>query len=203
MADDTPNTTRLKQWVARIEGGDAAARDELLRAVADRLQLVARKMLRRFPVVRRFVDTDDVFNSALQRLVQALEKHIRPDSMRSFYGLAAAQIRRELIDLARRFRGPRARTISLEHVKQGDESAAGEPWEPEDPEDTYLERWCAFHEAVDELPPDQREVVGLVFYHGWTQAEVAELFKVAPRTVRRWWSAALLTLRYKWKDDDL
>src|SRR5262249_31686133 len=30
-----------------------------------------------------------------------------------------------------------------------------------------LERWAAFHEAVETLPAEQREVVGLTFYHGW------------------------------------
>ena len=40
----------------------------------------------------------------------------------------------------------------------------------------------------------EREVVGLVFYHGWTQAQVAELFQVDVRTVRRWWESALVKL---------
>jgi RNA polymerase sigma-70 factor (ECF subfamily) len=204
VADNTPNTTRLKEWVARIEAGDAAARDELLRAVADRLKRLARKMLRSFPNVRRFVETDDVFNSSLRRLVHALENHVHPESMRSFYGLAAAQIRRELLDLARRFRGPRAGVVSLENLRQVDsDSGAQEAWQPEAPKDKNLERWCVFHEAVEELPVDQREVIGLIIYHGWTRADVAVLFQVSPRTVRRWYSDAILTLRKKWKRDDI
>jgi DNA-directed RNA polymerase specialized sigma24 family protein len=37
-------------------------------------------------------------------------------------------------------------------------------------------------------------VLGLVFYHGWTQAQIAELFQVDERTVRRRWQAACLRL---------
>ena len=204
MDDNTLNTTRLKALVARIAAGDKAARDELLRAVAGRLEVLARKMLWRFPNVRRFAETDDVHNGALVRLVRALENHVRPDSMRSFYGLAAEQIRRELIDLARHFHGPRAQTLSLAVLQQGNhEFAAQGTWQPQAPENEHFERWCAFHEAVGQLPAEQREVVGLTFYHGWSQEEVAEVLQVTPRTVRRWWTAAMVTLRYDWKDDDL
>jgi RNA polymerase sigma factor (sigma-70 family) len=48
---------------------------------------------------------------------------------------------------------------------------------------------------VAKLPAQEREVVGLAFYHGWSQAEVAELFGVSERTVQRWWQSALLKLR--------
>jgi DNA-directed RNA polymerase specialized sigma24 family protein len=37
-------------------------------------------------------------------------------------------------------------------------------------------------------------VVGLVFYHGWTQAEIAELFGVTVRTVQRQWRSACVKL---------
>jgi RNA polymerase sigma factor (sigma-70 family) len=47
------------------------------------------------------------------------------------------------------------------------------------------ERWSAFHKQVEQLPVEEREVVGLIFYHGWTQAPIAELFDVSERTVRR------------------
>jgi DNA-directed RNA polymerase specialized sigma24 family protein len=33
-------------------------------------------------------------------------------------------------------------------------------------------------------------VVGLRFYHGWGEAEIAELFGVTERTVRRRWRTA-------------
>ncbi len=61
-------------------------------------------------------------------------------------------------------------------------------------DDSDLDRWCRFHQEVERLPAQEREVVGLIFYHGWTQTQVAELFQVNVRTVRRWWEAALVEL---------
>ena len=51
------------------------------------------------------------------------------------------------------------------------------------------------------LPVREREVVGLVFYHGWTQGQVAELFQVDVRTVRRWWESAMVTLHRELHDE--
>jgi RNA polymerase sigma-70 factor (ECF subfamily) len=83
----------------------------------------------------------------------------------------------------------------------GRESGAAAPDSPdaaEDPEE--LEKWCAFHEAVERLPAEEREVVSLIYYHGWTQAEAAEHLCVSKRSVQRHWSAAMLKLHELLKD---
>ena len=49
---------------------------------------------------------------------------------------------------------------------------------------------------AEALPAEEREVVGLIFYHGWEQAKVAELFQVNERTVRRRWQSAMLKLHH-------
>jgi hypothetical protein len=54
-------------------------------------------MLRGFPAVQRWADTRDVLQASLLRLLHALEE-VRPSSSRDFFGLAAEQIRRELLD---------------------------------------------------------------------------------------------------------
>jgi DNA-directed RNA polymerase specialized sigma24 family protein len=38
-------------------------------------------------------------------------------------------------------------------------------------------------------------VVGLTFYHGWKQGQIAELLGVDVRTVRRRWHTAVLKLQ--------
>ena len=62
-------------------------------------------MLKFFPVVARWEQTDDVLQNALVRLCRALEA-APPEDARHFYHLAELQIRRELLDLANRYRGP-------------------------------------------------------------------------------------------------
>src|SRR5262245_13193854 len=105
MADPPVDTALLHYWLGRMRAGDAAAREEMLRGVCNRLERLAHRMLRRFPRVQRWVQTDDVLQSALMRLLRALET-VQPASVRDFFGLAAEQMRRELLDLARHFYGP-------------------------------------------------------------------------------------------------
>jgi RNA polymerase sigma-70 factor (ECF subfamily) len=194
MSLSSVHTVHLHHLVDRMRAGDAAAQDELIRGVCGRLEKLARKMLRRFPDVGRWFQTDDVLQSALLRLLRSLQE-VRPDSMRAFFGLAAEQLRRELLDLARRIRGPRGLGANQASHGPAEEvaSPASEPADQaEGPDD--LDKWCCFHEAVANLPAEEREVVGLVFYHGWAQAEIAELFQIDVRTVRRRWRAACLRL---------
>jgi RNA polymerase sigma factor (sigma-70 family) len=170
----------LCDLVARWRAGDRAAADELFRASASRLERLARKMLRGFPAVRGYADTSDVVQGACMRLLAAL-RSVSPTSTREFFSLSGLQIRRELLDLARRQAA--RKTAGLE--------GAGEVAEPGDRD---LELWCAFHQAVERLGAEEREVMALVFYHGWTQQEVAELLGVTERSVRRYWAAATARL---------
>jgi RNA polymerase sigma factor (sigma-70 family) len=151
-------------------------------------------------VLGESVETDDVLQNALVRLLRAL-REVRPESMRHFFALAAEQMRRELLDLARHYYGPHGHGAHhASHGPQDDTEGAGpEPADRGDDSDE-LERWCQFHREVERLPAEEREVVGLVFYHGWTQADVAELFGVSERTVRRRWEAALGKLHAVLKD---
>ncbi len=191
MTDDA-HTTQLRAWLDRMQAGDQAARDELLRGFCARLERLARKMLRRFPDVHRWAQTDDVLQNALLRLLRALEQ-VRPTTTTEFFGLAAEQMRRELLDLARHYYGPQGEGANHASLPGDDSAEVPEPPAPaEDQEE--LARWGAFHEEVARLPAAEREVVGLIFYHGWTQAEVAELFQLSERTIRRRWETALRKL---------
>src|SRR5262249_44647795 len=159
-----------------------------------RLERLARKMLQRFPEVGRWEESDDLLQTSTLRLLRALED-VEIISVRNFFGLAAEQMRRELLDLARSYRSQRLRGPSDAMRPEGSDSsvsALDPPDVADDPDD--LEMWCAFHEAVERLPAAEREVVGLIYYQGWTQAKVAEHLSVSKRTVQRRWNAAMLEL---------
>lgn len=180
MSEDNLRTSELHQLTQRARQGDREAQSLLLRRVADRLERMARSMLRGYPGLRRHADTDDVLQGAVMRLLRALET-IDPASTREFYGLAAEQMRRELLDLTKHFnrRGLlRAPEVTAEAItEEGD-----------------LQRWRDFHEAIERLGAAEREVFCLSYYHGWTQAAIAELMQVTERQVRRRYNAALLAL---------
>lgn len=180
------HTTQLRRWVDRMQAGDRTSQDELLHCVGDRLQRLAQKMLRSFPRVRQMNDTADVFQNAVMRLLRSLGE-VKPDSTRAFFGLAAEQIRRELLDLARRLKSIPAQLAS----EPDDRQPVVRPADHAD----HVDIWSALHERVDQLPAEEREVVNLIFYHDWSQAQVAQLFQVTERTVRRWWVTARLRLQ--------
>jgi RNA polymerase sigma-70 factor (ECF subfamily) len=194
MAALSTDTLELQTYLDKMRAGDAAARDELLRRAGGRLERLTRKMLRDFPGVKRWEQTDDVLQNALVRLLRAL-KEIEPASVREFLALTALQIRRELVDLARHYGGPLG--PGAHHATRAGLENPERPLEEKPdpaPEAGVLDGWHEFHSQVDRLPAPEREVVDLLFYQGLPQAEAAALLKVTVRTVQRRWQAALLEL---------
>ncbi|HEX5269533.1 MAG TPA: sigma-70 family RNA polymerase sigma factor [Gemmataceae bacterium] len=189
-------TAQMHAWLERIRAGDREACDELIRASCRRLERLARRMLRDFANLRPLADTGDVLNGALLRLVETLQKlDPPPPSARDYYALAACHVRRELIDLARYY--GRAKRGGGRPVALAPTDSDGRGIDPPDPaadSPDALESWARFHEAVEGLPAEQREVVGLKFYHGWGTAEIAELLGLEERTCRRRWRDACLAL---------
>jgi RNA polymerase sigma-70 factor (ECF subfamily) len=193
MPDPSLETAELQQFVRRWQDGDAAAADALFRAIAERLEHLARRMLRGYPNVRPWVDTADVLQGTVCRLLATLRK-LQPPSTRDFFNLAANHVRRELIDLARRY----ARRERPQAFGSGGSSpSSSAPADPAAVAADDIELWTRFHEAVEELPAEEREVFGLCFYHAWTQQQIAELLGVNERTIRRRWHAACRELNRK------
>ena len=151
-------------------------------------------MLRqRFAHVGRWEETGDVLQRAMLRLYRSLED-VTLESGRHFYNLAATQIRRELIELARHYYGPQGQGTKHETDQPSDEPGGRKIPKHERPdssaEPSSLAEWTEFHRRIEELPPEEREVVELLWYQGLTQAEAAEVLNVTDRTVRRRWLAA-------------
>jgi RNA polymerase sigma factor (sigma-70 family) len=191
MSEPAFNSVMLQECLDRWQAGDRAAADDLLRAAGVRLEKLARRMCRSFPNVRGWAETGDVLQGSMIRLLRTLQ-NMRPATTRDFFNLAAVHIRRELLDLARHFR--RKAWVPLELPSPSAEQARERADIPAPPPDD-LDVWARFHEAVDQLPVEEREVVGLVFYHGWTQVRIGELFGVDERTIRRRWASACERLR--------
>ena len=63
-SESTFDTLRLHGYLDRFQTGDQDAADALLRATCGRLENLARKMLKGFPNVKRWADTDDVLQNA-------------------------------------------------------------------------------------------------------------------------------------------
>lgn len=174
----------LQTYTDRWDAGDRTTTEELLRAAGARLERLARRMTRLHPNAYGLPESGDVLQNSLIRLLRTLQT-LRPATTRDFFALAAVHIRRELIDLARRYK-------SRERIT-GDRPTEGSA-APQLAAESF-EYWVRFHEAVDELPAEERDVVGLLFYHGWPQGRIAELYQVDERTIRRIWASACELLR--------
>ena len=107
--------------------------------------------------------------------------------------LAAGEltVRDEIIDLARHHAGPmsyaanhgtnivaRGRTPGQSVVHHVDRMPEA---------DDHIDRWTAFHEAIERLPAEQRELFHLVWHLGADQKTVARLLDCSERTVKTRW----------------
>ncbi len=188
MAHD--RTTYIQQCLNRLRQGEPAAADDLIRAAGERLTALTRAMLRDYRRLRQWEESGDVLQNALLRLHRALQS-VQPETPRDFYRFATLQIRRELIDLSRHYYGSEGRprldraSFSYEAVPEFREST----FEPH-----KLSMWTDFHQQVQELPDEEREVFDLIWYQDLQQIDAAELLNVSARTVMRRWHRACLKL---------
>lgn len=181
-----PSTRHLQALIDRMNAGDPNARNQLFELASGRLHGVTRKIRSDFPRLRNTEETGDLLQKGLIRLLRALET-TKIASPKEFFRLAALQVRRELIDLARR----------PAWVKNATDLGSGPLEDPSDTtyEPKKLSEWTEFHEKVDTLPDQEREVVDLLWYQGMTQAEAAEVLQVSVPTIKRRWLSARLRLQ--------
>jgi RNA polymerase sigma factor (sigma-70 family) len=185
------DTAPVPNMLASLPGGDSSARDRLIDAWSARLRHLTHKLLRKYPGVRRYDDTDDVFQGAIMRLHRALGQMASAgESPRSMMALGAVQIHRELVDLTRRYAAAASYqanhgtnvfhdTSGVRHFIDG-AAVADEP----------LDRWERFHQAVEGLTPEQKEVFRLVWYLGTDQKTIAAIMECSERSVKNYWRQA-------------
>ncbi|MDB5307653.1 MAG: polymerase, sigma-24 subunit, subfamily [Gemmataceae bacterium] len=158
--------------------------------------MLARRLLRDDPAVRRWEQTDDVLQNALLRLHRAV-KATKPATTRDFINLAATRIRRELKDKFRHHYGPEGHAAHHKSDPGGNDSARP-PLHEAQADSTAGPQTSArmkeIHEQVEQLPVEVREVFDLIFYLGLEQAEVARRLGVSVPTVKRRYREARLLL---------
>lgn len=191
MADSAGETSRLLR-LFRL--GDNQASGALIEHAYERLGILAKRMLKEYPALRRWERTDDVLQNALLRLWQAL-KATKPESVLHFRRLAALQIRRELIDLARHYMGPEGHgakhhTDKVGKVDDGDKSLQKKALN----EEKSLRVWTEFHELAEALPEQELEAFDLLYYDGLSQEDAAALMGISVRTMKRRWQSARLKI---------
>lgn len=190
--------TQLQGLVDLARQGDEGAKALLVDHACDRLLRLTRTMFHGFPGLRRWEQTDDVFQNSIIRLHRALAS-VEIESVRHFFHLAAEMVRRELLDLKKHYYGVQgpARNHHTDRRPADDTggSAVASARQPDD-----FDQWVTFHEAVSRLPAEHREIVNLLFYEGLRQDEASRVLGVSIRTLKRRWQETKLLLSEHLRD---
>ncbi len=180
-------TTRL---CSKLGEGDQSAASKLLPLIYDELHDLAARYMQHECLDHTWQPTALVHEVYL-RLVDA--KNIDWRDRSQFLALAARQIRKILIDHARR-RNAAKRGANAERIPFNEELHAA----PTTDIDVV-----ALNDALDELAkrsPRQAQVVEYRFFAGMTVEEVAEVLGVSQRTIKGDWRAAKAWLAGQMRD---
>lgn len=175
---DDEDITRLLQ---ELHKGGRAADDRLIRAVYRELRRLAARYLRKEGLDESLQPTELVHEAYLR--MNDKDK-IKWESRSHFYAMCAIVMRHILVDRARARQAVK-RGDGLQRVDFDDSFLAG----PVTPDDVL-----AVHEALErfkKISARQAYAIELRFFGGLTNAEIAEVFGVAERTVKRDVASAL------------
>jgi RNA polymerase sigma factor (sigma-70 family) len=187
----TGHTTTIQRCLVQLRENHPEARNQLILLTRDRLLGMIRGLMMRYPHLRRWEDSEDVFQNVQIRLCRCLDQ-VSIESVQDFLCLAATNMRRELIDLCRHHFGEDAYgnnhatpNNQLEGIADLDQHQTGGDCDP-----SILAEWAELHELIAQLPEDEKCVVDLHWYHGLSQPETAELLGISLKTVKRRWLSA-------------
>jgi RNA polymerase sigma factor (TIGR02999 family) len=175
-----PSTHNITLMLKQLNEGNQDVVSELVPLLYDELRRLAATYLRRERGDHTLQPTALVHEAYL-RLVDQKEVHWQNRS--HFFGIAAQQMRRILLDYARSHkaakRGGLAGKLSLEQVMVAAHDNSGDI--------VALDETLSRLEAIDS---QQAKIVELRVFGGLTVEEVAEVLSISPATVKRDWSMA-------------
>jgi RNA polymerase sigma factor (TIGR02999 family) len=176
MQDD-----QVEALIARVNAGDAGARDALFATAYPALRELARGRLRDSGAAADGLHTTQLVHESYLRLARSHSLH--PGNRREFLGHASRVMREVIVETLRRPAG------GTEALTLDTQMEAGLPAEA----DMVLR----VHEALAALQaaePRLAQVVEMRYFGGYTEVEIGEVLGLTERTVRRDWDKARLLL---------
>jgi RNA polymerase sigma factor (TIGR02999 family) len=188
----TPSPDEITRLLAAWTGGDREALDRLMPLVYGELRRLAHRSMRREPE-GHVLQTTALVNEVYLKLVK--ERGMRWQDRAHFFAMAAQQMRRILVDFARRRKAGK-RGGGVFHVSLG---------EAVDTPARRASELIALDEALRRLAAlDERKsrVAELRYFAGLSAQETAEVLGVSAETVGREWRLARAWLRRELSRDD-
>jgi RNA polymerase sigma factor (TIGR02999 family) len=177
MSQDTHAITRLlREW----RSGDKDAAGRLMELVYRELHRMASRQMRR-ERGEHTLQTTALVHEVYVRLCSA--EPIQWTDRTHFFAVAAQQLRRVLVDHARRVRSE----------KRGGGNIAATLFDSDGPVCAIDERLLAVDESLsrlETLDPRAAKVIELRFFGGLTEAEAAEALDISLATLKRDWDFA-------------
>jgi len=176
----------------RLSGGDRAAFDELYGRYAAAAHGLALRITAQEALAQEVVQ--DAF-LALWRAPEAFDP--ARGAFRSFF---LSLVHHRAVDVVRREERLRTRSERASNLEPG----RGEDVADEVVEGAYLSvRRKQIREALTTLPPEQRQVVELAYFGGYTQTRIAESLGIPIGTVKTRTLAAMRKLRRALTQEDV
>ena len=176
MASAKGATGEITELLRRIERGDSAAHEQLAALVRGALKRIAANRLRRERPDHLY-QTSDLVQEAYLRLFKMKEVHW--EGREHFFKLAALQMRRILVEYARRAYRDNPVYVSLDDV----------PGLAFSREPDLLKVNEALYE-LEKIDPRRAEIVVLRYFGGYQIDEIAQLTGTPLGTVKRYWATA-------------
>lgn len=186
----------IQDLLDRLQRGEnvQAVKDQLISLAYLRLQQLAHRMLYTYDRQKLDEETNGLVAEAYLRLNRSLDD-LKPETVRQFFGLAALQMRRRLLDKLRAIYGrgelkrPKIRSLTPD-------STDGLAFQVGIVDATNAFDGTAIDvlESLDKLDERQRECLVLQHWYGLTHQEIANLMGVSTKTVQRMTNLAFIQL---------
>lgn len=167
------------------------------------LQFQVRNILRKNPRLCRWIESEDVAQNILIRMYRCIRnENMTIFDQQHFVRLMSTQLRREVIDLYRKHFGPYGmgtqlktdpHAIAINSATEHRRIATNRTYQGPETD----EEWSEFHEKVDQLPSELKQVFELIWYSGFTEVKTAEILEVSERTIRRRWRDARIQVQQR------
>ena len=202
---DSNTTIALQDLLSQLQSGEnvETIKKQLVARAYSRLRILAHKMLNSYNRHAIDEETEGLVAEAYLRLDRSLDD-LQPETVRQFFGLAALQMRRHLLDKLRSIHGRgQEKRPKISSLDPKDASTPGLEVALETP----LAPWSAIDilEALDELDERERDCLTMQHWYGFTHREIANLLQLSTKTIQRSCNMAIIKLNERlrsYRSDD-